>query len=240
LTAGTILFGALAGVLSTLSPCVLPLLPLVLGGAVAAHRWGVLALAIGMVVSFVSVGLFLATVGFSLGLDSGVFRAAAAVLLLALGGVLLSGALQQRFALAASGLGNAGNAFLSRLTPTGWSGQLIVGLVLGAIWTPCVGPTLGAASVLAARGENLGAVTAVMLAFGIGAALPLALVGSLSREALARWRGRLMGAGQGGKYILGGGALVIGVLILTGLDHRLEAWLVRVSPAWLTDLTTRF
>ena len=240
MTGGSILFGFFAGVLSTLSPCVLPLLPLVLGSAVTAHRWGVLALSAGMVLSFVSVGLFVATIGFSAGLSGEFFRMVSAVLLIGLGIVLLSGALQQRFAVLASGMGNAGNNLLNRLTPTGWEGQLLVGLVLGAVWTPCVGPTLGAASVLASRGENLGAVAAVMIAFGFGAALPLAVVGSLSREALMRWRGKLMGAGQGGKYILGGGTLIVGLLILTGLDHRLETLLVAVSPAWLTDLTTRF
>ena len=62
---GSLGLGLLAGVLSTLSPCVLPLLPLVLGGAAAAHRYGRLALAAGLVVSFVGVGMFVATIGFS-------------------------------------------------------------------------------------------------------------------------------------------------------------------------------
>ena len=49
----------------------------------------------------------------------------------------------------------------------------------------------------------------------------------------------MMGAGQGGKYVLGGGALLVALLILTGWGKLLEAMLVRASPAWLTDLTTR-
>ncbi len=226
--------------LSTLSPCVLPLLPLVLGGAAAAHRFGMVALALGLVASFVGVGLFVATIGFSIGLDGEVFRIASAVLLALLGVVLLSGALQARFAMAASGVGDAGNRLLARFTPAGLGGQLAVGLVLGAIWSPCVGPTLGAASVLAAQGRDIGAVALVMAAFGLGAALPLVAVGSLSREAMKRWRGRVMGAGQTGKTLLGGGALAVAVLIVTGWDKALEAALVRGSPEWLTDLTTRF
>jgi cytochrome c-type biogenesis protein len=79
-----------------------------------------------------------------------------------------------------------------------------------------------------------------MAAFGLGAALPLILVGSLSRQALMRWRGKLMATGQGGKYLLGGGALVAALLILTGWDHALETMLVNASPDWLTDMTTRF
>jgi len=241
---GTLLAGLLAGVLSTLSPCVLPLLPLVLGSAVAAHRFGMLALGAGLILAFVGVGFFVATIGFSIGLDGDVFRVMSAVLLAAVGLVLLSAPLQARLAIATSGMGNAGNSLLSRFAPEralgGWPGQFVIGLVLGAIWSPCVGPTLGAASLLAAKGENLGDAAAVMAAFGLGAAMPLVLVGSLSRQALMRWRGRMMAAGQGGKYVLGGGALTVALLILTGWDRALETAMVNASPAWLTDLTTRF
>jgi len=233
-------FGFVAGMLSTLSPCVLPLLPLVLGPAMTVHRLGVAALAAGLVTSFVGVGLFVATIGFSAGLDGDVFRSASAVLLGIMGVVLLSGALQQRFAVATSGVSNTGNRLIQRLTPTGLGGQFVLGLLLGAVWSPCVGPTLGAASVLAAQGRDLASVTSVMVAFGLGTAVPLLVVGSLSRQALMRWRGRMMSAGKTGKLILGGGALAVATLILTGADHALEGALVAASPAWLTDLTTQF
>ncbi len=233
-------FGFVAGMLSTLSPCVLPLLPLVLGPAMAVHRLGVAALAAGLVTSFVGVGLFVATIGFSAGLDDDVFRSVSAVLLGIMGVVLLSGALQQRFAMAAGGVSDAGNRLIERLTPSGLGGQFVLGLLLGAVWSPCVGPTLGAASVLAAQGRDLASVASVMVAFGLGTAVPLLVVGSLSRQALMRWRGRMMSAGKTGKLVLGGGALAVSALILTGMDHALEGALVAASPAWLTDLTTRF
>lgn len=232
--------GFLAGVLSTLSPCVLPLLPLVVASAVASHRAGALALAAGLAISFTAIGLFVATIGFSIGLDGGVVRTGAAVLLLAIGLVLLSGALQARFAQAAGGVSDAGNRLLARLTPRGLGGQFVVGLGMGAVWSPCVGPTLGAASMLAANGTDLPAVALVMVCFGLGAALPLLLISTLSRTALGRWRGRMAKAGQAGKMLLGGGALVVSLLILTGLDRRVETVLVDASPDWLTDLTTRF
>jgi cytochrome c-type biogenesis protein len=94
--------------------------------------------------------------------------------------------------------------------------------------------------VLAAQGENLWQVAFVMLAFGVGAALPLLLLGLLSRETLVRWRGRLLEAGKGGKLVLGGLLIVIGLSIVSGLDKRLEAALVEASPAWLTEITTRY
>ena len=237
---GSIGFGFLAGILSTLSPCVLPLLPLVLAPAVAVHRLGVPALAAGLVTSFVAVGLFVATVGFSIGLDGSVFRSISAVLLGLLGVVLLSGALQQRFAIAAGGISNAGNRLIARISPSGLGGQFVLGLLLGAIWSPCVGPTLGAASLLAAQGRDLASVAIVMVAFGFGTAIPLLIVGSLSRQALSRWRGNLMGVGKIGKVALGIGALAVAAMILTGLDRTLEAALVAASPTWLVNLTTRY
>lgn len=232
--------GFLAGLLTVLSPCVLPLLPLVLAPAASASRLGVAALVAGLVAAFVGAGLFVATIGFAIGLDAGLLRAAAAVLLAGLGLVLLSGALQRRLAIAGGGVMDAGNRWLARLSPAGAGGQFVVGLLLGVVWTPCVGPTLGAASVLAAEGRDLPAVAAVMAAFGLGTALPLLALGMLSRQAFGRWRGRLLAAGGAGKLLLGASALTLAVLILTGADHRLEGALVAASPPWLTTLTTRF
>jgi cytochrome c biogenesis protein CcdA len=229
----------LAGVLSTLSPCVLPLIPIVLGSALAEHRFGPAALAGGLALSFVTIGLFVATIGFSVGLDGGVFRSAAAILLVIVGTVLLLPRLHGQVALAAGPIGNWTERFFGRFSTAGLSGQFGVGVLLGAVWSPCVGPTLGAASVLAAQGRDLVQVALTMLAFGLGAALPLLLIGLLSREALMRWRASLLAIGRSGKVVLGAVLASAGVLILSGLDKRLEALLVEASPTWLTALTTR-
>src|SRR5262249_30712656 len=109
-----------------------------------------------------------------------------------------------------------------------------------AVWSPCVGPTLGAASLLAAQGRDLPQVGATMLMFGLGAAAPLLLLGLLSRKVLLHWRQRLFSAGQSLKAALGVLLIAIGVLVLTGLDKSLETALVDLSPQWLTDFTTRF
>jgi cytochrome c-type biogenesis protein len=233
MTSAALALAALAGVLSVLSPCVLPLLPIVLGAAAAEDRWAPAALALGVALSFTVLGLFVATIGFSLGLDATLFRTIAAVLLLAIGLVLVVQPLQVRLAAAASPLSNSVEETFGRFSTRGSQGQFLLGLLLGAVWAPCVGPTLGAASVLAARGENLGQVAATMAVFGAGAALPLLLMGLMSREAM-------MQAGSGGKAFLGGLLIAVALLILTGLDKRIEAALVAASPAWLTELTTRY
>jgi cytochrome c-type biogenesis protein len=237
---GTLGFAFLAGVLTVLSPCVLPLLPIVLGTAQSKHRPGPVALAAGLALSFVTIGLFVATIGFAAGLDTGVFRAISAMLLIAVGVLLLVPKLQAQFALAASPVSNWVDGHFGGFTATSLASQFGLGLLLGAVWSPCVGPILGAASILAAKGDNLGQVALTMLVFGVGAALPLMLIGLLSREAMMRWRGRMMKAGKGGKMLLGALLVTVGVIVATGLDRRLETILVDVSPSWLTELTTRF
>lgn len=237
---GTFALGYLAGVLSTLSPCVLPLLPILIASATAQHRFGPLALAAGLTLSFALVGLFVATLGSAIGLDAGLLRKAAAVLLIAFGVLLLSTRAQAVFAQAATGAGGAGDRLLARITGTGWRGQLAVGLVLGLVWSPCVGPTLGAASTLAAQGGHLPQIAVVMLLFGLGAGTPLVVIGGLSREATQRMRGRLLAAGQQGRWLLGGVLLLMGLAILTGWDKGFETWVVDHSPDWLVELTTRY
>jgi cytochrome c-type biogenesis protein len=236
----TLALAALAGVLSSLSPCVLPILPIVLGAAASEHRRGPLALAAGLAVSFVIIGMFIATVGFSVGLTGDVFRIAAAVLMVLIGIVLLVPQFSMRLAAAGGPAGNWVEQRFGGFSTSGLGGQFALGILLGAVWSPCVGPTLGAASVLAAKGENLGQVALTMLVFGVGAGLPLALLGSLSREALMKWRNKMLAAGSKGKMIFGAVLLVAGTLVLSGLDKRVESFLVDASPEWLTTLTTRF
>ena len=237
---GTIGFAFLAGVFSTLSPCVLPLVPIVLGTAASQHRLGPVALAAGLALSFTAIGLFVATVGFAIGLDGDVFRMAGAILLIVVGVVLIVPSLQAQVATAAGPIGNWAEARFGGVSTNGLGGQFAVGLLLGAAWSPCVGPTLGATSLLAARGENLGSVALTMLVFGIGAAVPLALIGLASREALLAWRGNLAATGKLVKALMGLVLVALGLLVLTGLDKRAEAWAVEASPEWLTALTTRF
>jgi cytochrome c biogenesis protein CcdA len=229
---GTLGLAFLAGALSVLSPCVLPLLPIMLGSAASEHRLAPAALAAGLSLSFVVIGLFVATVGFTAGLDTGFFRLVSAVLLIAVGTLLLVPRLGAQAAAAAGGpVSNWVDGQFGGFAAHGLGGQFLLGLLLGAVWSPCVGPTLGAASILAAKGENLGQVAITMIAFGIGAAVPLIAIGLLSREALSRWRGRLMEAGKGGKALLGALLIAIGLLVATGLDKRLETLLVDASPA---------
>ena len=235
----TLVLAFLAGILSVLSPCVMPLLPLVLGAAASEHRYGPAALAAGLAISFVALGLFVATVGFAIGLDGDVFRKVAAVMLVLIGLVLMLPIAQVRLATVAGPVSNWTEQRFGGFSTTGLWGQFAVGLLLGAVWSPCVGPTLGAASVLAAQGKDLFTVGLTMLVFGLGAALPMLLLGMLSREVLMRWRDSMIGLGKGVKAALGFVLVLTGVAIITGWDKTVETALVAAMPEWLTAVTTR-
>ena len=232
------LLGYAAGALTILSPCVLPLVPIVLSGAAQRHRFGPLALGAGLVVSFTLTGFVVATVGASVGLDGDLFRLIGAGLLLAIGVVLLVPPIQHAFERLASPLANWAGERQARLERFGLIGQAAIGALLGLVWSPCVGPTLGAATVLAAQGQDLTQVAIVMLAFGLGIATVLIALSLVARSVISRWRGRLLGAGQGGKKLLGALVMAVGVLIITGGDHVFEALILTHSPDWLTDFTT--
>ena len=231
-----IAFGA--GVLSTLSPCVLPLLPIIIGSSVNEHRAGPFAVAGGMALSFAIIGTLLASVGASIGLNQNSFRLVAAIIMGLLGVVLLSKTLQERFAVATSGISGVGNHLLAKITIGGIGGQFVIGLLLGLIWSPCVGPTLGAAVTIASQGADLVKVALMMIIFGLGAGLPIVILGLLSRQAMLKAKVKLQGVGGIGKTILGVFLIVVSIAILSGKDKVVEEFLVNHSPQWLTDLTT--
>jgi cytochrome c-type biogenesis protein len=128
---------------------------------------------------------------------------------------------------------------MSRVSPAGLHGQFMIGLLLGALWTPCVGPTLAAAVTLAARSEALWQVALAMTLYALGAAIPLAVIGMLSRAALMRWERKLSVTGRIGKLMLGLVMLSLAGAVLSGVDRQAETYLLQIWPEWLTRLAIR-
>jgi len=236
---GNLALSYAAGALSTLSPCVLPLLPVVLFGVLERHAWGPLALAAGLSVSFATVGIAIASFGFSIGLDPSTLRVGVAALMVSMGIVLLVPALQGRLAAIAAPVATGGQTLLTRLQPSGIGGQFMFGVLLGSIWSPCSGPTLGAAVGLAVQGETVGKAAMIMLTFGLGAATPILALAYGSRQAIFARRDWLARMSRICKPLMGAAFVGIGAFVLTGLDKIVEASLTRAMPDWLVTVTTR-
>ena len=236
---GSLVLSFAAGALSTLSPCVLPILPIVLFGVLEKHAWGPVALAAGLSVSFAAVGIAIASIGFNVGLDPSTLRYAVAVLMIGMGLILLVPALQARLAALASPISTGGQSLLDRVQPSGLAGQFVLGILLGAIWSPCSGPTLGAAIGLAAQGDSMIKAAAVMATFGFGASTPILALAYGSRQAIFSRRDLLTKTTRIAKPVMGAAFMFVGAFVLTGFDKIVETSLTNAMPDWWAALTTR-
>jgi cytochrome c biogenesis protein CcdA len=231
----------LAGSLTTLSPCVFPLIPLVVGSAVQANRMAPVAMGLGMVLSFTLVGVFLGTLGAALGIDGDSVRAFGGWMLVVFGAVMLVPQLDQAFARLMSPVASGANNVTSRLNSGSLLGAMGLGALLGLVWSPCSGPLLATALSLVAT-EN-GAISrggAILGIFGVGAAIPLVLISYASRGFMNSSRQWVLKQAYKIKYGFGVLILLVGISILTGFDKRLEAVLVSLMPEAWVSLTTKF
>ena len=228
-----------AGALTTLSPCVFPLLPVIVGGAVQRHRAAPIVMGLGMAITFTVIGLLVGGLGGALSLAPDDVRRVGAWLLVVFGVVLLVPPLERRFSNLMTPLASSANAASSRLDGGALLGALALGGLLGLVWSPCAGPLLGSTLALVATAG--GALRGALLLglFGLGAALPLVGAAYASRAGFGRMRAWVLAHASAAKRVMGGLLLLVGLLILSGGDHAIEAWVNdRLPDAWLA-LTTR-
>ena len=220
-----------AGVLTILAPCILPVLPFLLGTSGGRSRWRPLAIVGGFVVSFSLIGAALATAGTFLGISNGSLRVIAGLLLLLFGAALFFEKAYERLAaliqpaLAKLGAGVSGGAS----TKTDALSGLLVGFSLGLIWTPCAGPILGTILTLAARTSDYVTTAFLFFAYALGAGLPMLAIAYGSHRLQERFRsiGRLQPVLN---KVFGLLVMLTAVAILTGYDIVVQAWLVERFP----------
>ena len=237
---GQLAFSLAAGSLTTLSPCVFPILPLVIGGAMQANRLAPVAMGVGMAASFALIGMVLGLLGPALGIDGDSVRIAGAALLVAFGIVMLVPALNDRFTRLVTPLASSANQASSRLNPNSLGGALLLGGVLGLVWSPCSGPLLASALTLVASEGGALQGGLILGLFGVGAAIPLVVVAYASRSGFQHMRGWVMVRMDGIKKGFGLLLLLLGMAILTGGDKWLEAQVVPLMPDWWINLTVKF
>lgn len=220
-----------AGLLTLINPCVLPVIPIVLATALQASRLGPVVLAAGMSLSFVAFGLLVTSVGYSIGLTEEVLANAGAVLMIGFGLVLVVPRMGAAFATATAGVSARADGALMEADTAGLKGQFLGGLLLGAVWSPCIGPTLGGAIALASQGESLARAAAVMTAFALGVStLMLAFAYGLRASSLRRLSSLA-------KPLMGWAFLLVGLAILFRLHQYADAWLLQRLPDWLVDFS---
>ncbi len=232
-----LIFAYLAGLLTLINPCVLPVLPIVLASNLHQDRRAPVALAAGLSLSFVLLGLGVTAIGPALGVDSDIVSQVAALVMVAFGLVMLVPAFSRQFATATAGLAARADAQMDQTSASGLSGQFVSGALLGAVWSPCIGPTLGAAIALASTGDSLGRAGAIMLAFALGVSTLILGLAYGAKSALRRRQTWLRALAERSKPIMGVVFILVGTALWFRLHHVVEAWLIDTLPPWLIDLS---
>lgn len=181
-----LLFAILAGVLTIAAPCTLPMLPILLGASIgrSSHLRPAM-IALGFVVSFSAVALLLGALTRLFDFDPNVLREAASILLLGFGLLMLWPAPFEWLSIRLNGWLNLGAAGVQR---EGALGGLVLGTTLGLVWTPCAGPVLGSILTLVATSKNLAWAGTLLVAYAIGAAIPMLAIAYGGQAATTRVR----------------------------------------------------
>lgn len=232
-----LIFAYAAGLLTLINPCVLPVLPIVLVGALNASRFGPLALAAGMSLSFVLFGVTVTAFGSAVGLTSESLAQIGAVLMMVFGAVLMVPAFSRRFELVAAGPAAGAGERMADMDTADLRGQFLGGALLGMVWSPCIGPTLGGAIALASQGQSLGYVTLIMTFFALGVSTLILAIGYGARETIRARAESLRGLAERAKPIIGFTFIAVGLMLFFGLHHYVEGWALDVMPIWLQDLS---
>jgi len=226
-----------AGLLTLINPCVLPILPIVLATALQSSRHGPLALAAGMSLSFVVLGLGVATLGRSLGIGEDTVVQIAAIMMIGFGLILLVPRFNAGFATATAGLASRADANFDDIDRSGLRGQFLGGMLLGAVWSPCIGPTLGGAISLAWQGENLILAGAIMVSFALGVSTVVLALGYGARSVILKRQAAMRRIAGIARPLMGIVFVAVGLGILFRVHHVAEAWAVQNLPPWLIDLS---
>jgi cytochrome c biogenesis protein CcdA len=229
-----------AGLLTLINPCVLPVLPIVLVSALNASKAGPLALAAGMSISFVVFGVLVTAFGAGIGLTQDVLAQVGAIVMVLFGIVMLVPMFASRFETATAGVAAGADARINDLEARSLRGQFLGGLLLGTVWSPCIGPTLGGAIALASQGKNLAYVTLIMTAFALGVSTLIIALSFGARETIRTRAQALRGIAERSKPILGATFIVVGLMLIFKIHHMIEAWMLTIMPYWLQDLSVMF
>ncbi|MEH6835962.1 MULTISPECIES: cytochrome c biogenesis CcdA family protein [Falsihalocynthiibacter] len=232
-----LVFGYLAGLLTLINPCVLPVLPIVLATALQASPRGPLALAAGMSLTFVILGVALSTIGLAVGILPEDVARIGAVLMVVFGIVLLVPKLGDKFSRATSGLSQKADQNIDGLNRESLWGQFWGGALLGAVWSPCVGPTLGGAIALATQGESLVWATLIMVSFALGVSTVILLLAYGARATLLKRQALMRRIAAKSRVIMGITFILVGTAIYFQLHIILERWALQNLPAWLVDFS---
>jgi len=223
------------GVLSVTSPCVLPLVPVIMAGSVG-HRLRPLAIVLGMSLSFSIMGGAVSAVGVISPLQGQLLRELAIALIIVFGLFLASDRLNTYFVMKSSlavgrlrGLAKRRAGGREGQDRGGLLGPFILGMSLGVVWIPCVGPVLGAILMYVAMGGNILQGILLLFVYSMGLGLPMLAVAYAGKYASARL-GAVSEKSHAIKKAAGVVLVLAGLAMLMGLDRTIQILLAPYLP----------
>lgn len=225
-----LLFAFLAGIVTILSPCILPVLPIVLSG-VSGDKKRPFGIILGFILSFTFFTLFLTTIIRLTGIPSNALRIIAGIVLLIFGLSLLVPNFQSLMERLFSKL----SVFGPKANPhAGFWGGFIIGLTIGIVWTPCVGPILASVIALAATSSVTTATFLITLTYSLGTAIPMFLIMYGGRNLLKKvpW---LLQNTEAIQKVFGILMIIFALTIFTNIDQQIEGYLA--ATPYGADLT---
>lgn len=234
-------FTYVAGVMTALSPCVLPLLPIVVGGAMQQHRAAPLMMGLGMTAAFATGGWIVGAMGPALGIDPVWLHQAAAISLILFGLALWFEPLTRMISRMVQPLAITADLMAEEIgqkrSPIA---AFFFGGLLGLAWSPCAGPMLVSSVALVASGRDATLGALLLGLFGLGAATPMVMAAYASRAGFSRLRNWAMGNTRRLRFDFGLLAIISGVILATGLDKMIATQVMLILPdSWL-ELITRY
>lgn len=177
----------LEGIALIASPCILPVLPLVLGASADGGRKRPFGIILGFVVAFTAFALLSRKLVMLLNLNLDVIKYGSLALLAVFGLVLLSGKLSEKFSVFTQRFANTGS-HLSSNAKDGFGSGIVIGMLIGLVWTPCAGPILAAILVQVIRQQSDTLAFVEVASFAFGAGLPMLIIALTGRQILSKLR----------------------------------------------------
>ncbi|MEX0895617.1 MAG: DUF3179 domain-containing (seleno)protein [Patescibacteria group bacterium] len=226
----------ISGILTVFSPCVLPVLPIILASGIDGKIGRVRGVIVGLVITFTLATLLLATVVRTLGISVDAIRDFAVVLLVLFGITLAFPAIWNRVL-----------AFVERywrVQPvtnegSGFGGGFITGVSLGVVWTPCIGPIVATVATLAAVSTFSLGMVGVAFAYALGAGIPLYFIARGGQRVTSKLTVFKTNNEQI-RQVFGVIVLATALMIFVGIDRKLQAWTLDNLPESWTQIVTQF
>ncbi|OGH23894.1 MAG: hypothetical protein A2698_01680 [Candidatus Levybacteria bacterium RIFCSPHIGHO2_01_FULL_42_15] len=228
-----VLFAFLAGVITILSPCILPILPIVLSGSLTGDAKRPFGVIVGFIASFTFFTLFLASIVKATGVSADLLRTISVFIVLGFGISLLIPKAQVLMERLFTTLANRQSSTTQR---TGFSGGIFLGISLGIVWAPCVGPILASIITLAIVSKVNFETFLITLAYSVGTAIPMLAVIWGGRSLLQKHPWLLRNSAKIQK-IFGIFMIVTALAIFTNTDRKFQAFILEKFPLYGTNLT---